>query len=250
MANITARRFHLRWPSSRFPITCAVRMSLMRERVIYVFTHDSIGVGEDEPRNPSTRRQPAIDPQQRRVAPLRCSGTMIAWLTAIGRRDGPTCLICRGRTCRTSIRTGCRHSQNGYVLAITNHPAVTLLACGSGRLACRPRALRCGRNRHVISMPIVRLDRGSTVPQSCRVCGTRHRAGVLGLADHTNFDGDVVGIDRWRSPRRPRRGHLGLTPRRHGARAAAGAGLVSVPHPHGLGALARDSLGECPNSRR
>ena len=55
----------------------AVRMAaLMRERVIFVFTHDSIGLGEDGPTHQPIEHsgEPATDSQQCRVAPVRCGG--------------------------------------------------------------------------------------------------------------------------------------------------------------------------------
>ncbi len=74
----------------------AVRMSaLMRQQVIYVFTHDSIGLGEDGPTHQPVEHVSSLRliPNNAVWRPCDAVETMVAWLVAIERRDGPTCLV-------------------------------------------------------------------------------------------------------------------------------------------------------------
>jgi transketolase len=81
----------------------AIRMAaLMKIRVIHVFTHDSIGLGEDGPTHqsvehiPSLRIIPGLDVWR----PADGLETAVAWACAVERKDGPSACACRARTCR------------------------------------------------------------------------------------------------------------------------------------------------------
>ncbi len=94
----TAGSFPTAVPSLTFSDYCrnALRMAaLMRIRSIFVFTHDSIGLGEDGTDTPGggTRRFVAADSEYGRVATLRYEESVVAWVAALERRDGPACLI-------------------------------------------------------------------------------------------------------------------------------------------------------------
>lgn len=191
----------------------AVRMSaLMRERVIYVFTHDSIGLGEDGPTHQPVEHVASLRliPNNAVWRPCDAVETMIAWLAAVERRDGPTCLILSRQTLRhcdrqpqqlANIRKG------GYLLADGDGPAaVTLLATGSEvALALEAKDILDseGISARVVSMPSCRdFDRQSADYQHAVL--PRHvpilaiEAGVTGFwRAYTGFDGDVVGIDRF-----------------------------------------------------
>jgi transketolase len=191
----------------------AVRMSaLMRERVIYVFTHDSIGLGEDGPTHQPVEHIASLRliPNNSVWRPCDAVETMIAWIAAIERCDGPTCLILsrqnlphfdRQAQQLTDIRKG------GYVLADCDGAAtVTLLATGSEvELAMRAREILAseGISCRVVSMPSCRdFDRQSAdyraavLPRDVPVLAIE--AGVSNFwRFYTGFDGDVVGIDRF-----------------------------------------------------
>ena len=74
-----------------------VRMAaLMQQRVILVYTHDSIGLGEDGPTHQPIEQleQPAADSEPRRCGgPCDAVETAVAWCAAIERADGPTALV-------------------------------------------------------------------------------------------------------------------------------------------------------------
>ena len=71
----------------------AIRMAaLMRQRVIHVFTHDSIGLGEDGPTHQSVEHVPSLRliPNLDVWRPADALETLVAWAAAVQRRDGPT----------------------------------------------------------------------------------------------------------------------------------------------------------------
>jgi transketolase len=139
----------------------AIRMAaLMKQRVIHVFTHDSIGLGEDGPTHqsiehvPSLRIIPGVDVWR----PADGLETAVAWASAIERKDGPSAL-CLSRqnlprladeTMIESIRKG------GYVLAEGANPVAVIVATGSETsLAMEAHAALAaeGISTRVVSMP-------------------------------------------------------------------------------------------------
>ncbi|MDP2164626.1 MAG: transketolase [Hydrogenophaga sp.] len=114
----------------------AIRMAaLMKIRVIHVFTHDSIGLGEDGPTHQSVEHVPSlrIIPGLDVWRPADGLETAVAWASAVERRDGPSALcLSRQNLPRLSdasmvekIRKG------GYVLAEGANPQAVIVATGS-----------------------------------------------------------------------------------------------------------------------
>ncbi len=115
-----------------------IRMSaLMKTRVIYVLTHDSIGLGEDGPTH-----QPIEHAASLRLIPnldvwRPCDGveTAVAWRAGIERRDGPTALLLSRQNLPQVVRdadTEAGIARGGYVLADgAAAPQVVLIATGS-----------------------------------------------------------------------------------------------------------------------
>ena len=208
----------------------AIRMSaLMRQRVIYVFTHDSIGLGEDGPTHQPVEHASSLRliPNNAVWRPCDAVETVIAWQAAIKRQDGPTCLLLS----RQSLPHFTRSAQQlddvrrgGYVLAESDGPAaVTLLATGSEvALAMRAREMLGaeGIAARVVSMPnCAEFDRQSAdyraavLPRALPVLAIE--AGVSNFwRAYTGFDGDVLGIDRFgeSAPAADVAAELGLTP--------------------------------------
>ena len=191
----------------------AVRMAaLMGERVVFVFTHDSIGLGEDGPTHQPIEHLASLRliPNNSVWRPCDAVETMMAWLAAIERRDGPTCLILSRQTLPHVERDAQQLRdvrKGGYVLAESQgSAALTLLATGSEvALAMRARdALAAqGIGARVVSMPSCSdFDaqdaqyRAQVLPRSLPVLAIE--AGVTRFwRAYTGFDGDVVGIDRF-----------------------------------------------------
>jgi len=191
----------------------AVRMSaLMGERVVFVFTHDSIGLGEDGPTHQPIEHLASLRliPNNAVWRPCDAVETMVAWLAAIERRDGPSCLSLSRQNLPHFERDAQQVSdirKGGYVLAESQgSPAVTLLATGSEvGLAMRARdALAAGGiGARVVSMPSCSdFDvqdaqyRAKVLPRDVPVLAIE--AGVTKYwRAYTGFDGDVIGIDRF-----------------------------------------------------
>jgi transketolase len=189
----------------------AVRMAaLMGERVVFVFTHDSIGLGEDGPTHQPIEHLASLRliPNNTVWRPCDAVETMVAWLAAIERRDGPSCLILS----RQSLPHVDRDAQQlrdirkgGYVLAESQDAAaLTLLATGSEvalALHAREALAAQGIAARVVSMPSCSdFDvqdahyRAKVLPRSVPVLAIE--AGVTKFwRAYTGFDGDVIGID-------------------------------------------------------
>ena len=114
----------------------AIRMAaLMKQRVIHVFTHDSIGLGEDGPTHqsvehiPSLRIIPGLDVWR----PADGLETAVAWACAVERRDGPSAL-CLSRQNLPRLTTATMTSnirRGGYVLSDMDGAQAVILSTGS-----------------------------------------------------------------------------------------------------------------------
>jgi len=190
----------------------AIRMSaLMQQCVIYVFTHDSIGLGEDGPTHQPVEHVSCLRliPNNDVWRPCDDVETLAAWLSAVERSDGPTCLILSRQNlphCERTPRQVEDIRKGGYVLAESDGAVVTLLATGSEvSLAMQARAALAdlGLFVRVVSMPSCReFDRQSlayrsaVLPRDIPVLAIE--AGVTNFwRAYVGLDGDVVGIDRF-----------------------------------------------------
>ena len=191
----------------------ALRMAaLMKQRSIFVFTHDSIGLGEDGPthqpvEHPATLR---LIPQMDVWRPCDSLETAVAWIAAIERRDGPTSLLLTRQNVPFAQRDGAQQAaiaRGGYVLSDSHAPAkAVILATGSEvALAIEAQKLLASRDIpvRVVSMPSTsvfdRQDeayRGSVLPR-----GVPRVAVEAGVSDYwrkyVGLEGAVVGIDRF-----------------------------------------------------
>ena len=139
----------------------AVRMAaLMKTRVIHVFTHDSIGLGEDGPTHQSIEQVPSlrIIPGLDVWRPADGLETAVAWACAVERRDGPSALALSrqnlpqvaNNTSATMIRRG------GYVLSDAAGARAVILATGSEvsiALDAQKQLADAGIAVRVVSMP-------------------------------------------------------------------------------------------------
>jgi transketolase len=144
----------------------ALRMAaLMKIQSILVFTHDSIGLGEDGPTH-----QPVEHVESLRIMPNMevwrpCDGveTALAWQAAIERRDGPTSLILSRQSLPRQVRDAGQEAdirRGGYVLYGDESPQAIIIATGSevGLAMDAARQLQSdGLRIRVVSMPCVSL---------------------------------------------------------------------------------------------
>ena len=147
----------------------AIRLAaLMRRQVIYVFTHDSIGLGEDGPTHQPVEQLTALRciPNLAVIRPADANETAEAWRVALRRRTGPTALILTRQKLplidRSAAAPAAGLARGAYVLVpvADGAPQVVLLATGSEvELALKAReALAAeGVRAQVVSAPCLEL---------------------------------------------------------------------------------------------
>jgi transketolase len=192
----------------------AIRMAaLMRLRVIFVLTHDSIGLGEDGPTHQpieqvaSLRLIPNVHVQR----PCDATETLAAWIAALDRQSGPTCLILSRQNLPTLPRTPEQIAQiarGGYVLAEAEGGRADAIAIATGsevEIAMQARSLlaREGIGLRVVSMPSLEVFdeqagdyRASVLPEGLPRIAME--AGVTASWQRlVGAGGRVVGIERF-----------------------------------------------------
>ncbi|MBX6421157.1 MAG: transketolase [Nevskia sp.] len=145
----------------------AIRMAaLMRQRVIYVFTHDSIGLGEDGPTHQPVEHLASLRliPHLRVWRPADAFETAIAWRAAVERRDGPTALALSRQNLAPQPHTPAHAdgaARGGYVLwEPARPPEAAIVATGSEvELAVKAAQMLAAENRavRVVSMPCLEV---------------------------------------------------------------------------------------------
>ena len=189
----------------------AVRMSaLMGAHAIHVYTHDSIGLGEDGPTHQPIEHLASLRyiPNNDVWRPCDAVESAMAWKCAIERRDGPSCLVFSRQTLPHQPRDEGQLldiARGGYVLKDSvGAPQLILLATGSEVGLAMDAAKQLGDRVRVVSMPssdvFDRQDaayRESVLPNACR----KRVAIEAGVTDfwrkYVGLDGAVVGIDRF-----------------------------------------------------
>lgn len=207
----------------------AIRMAaLMKQRVIHVLTHDSIGLGEDGPTHQPVEHLATLRliPGNRVWRPCDGAETAAAWRAAIERDDGPTCLALSRQALQPFARDAAQIAaiaRGGYVLQDCDAPQLVLIATGSEvGIAAEAAALLRGRGYQVrlVSMPCVELFhaqpddwRNAVLPPG--VPRLSIEAGVTWLWRATVGDqGLALGIDRFgeSAPVSDLYGYFKLTP--------------------------------------
>jgi len=189
----------------------AIRMAaLMKLRQIMVYTHDSIGLGEDGPTHQpvehlaSLRLIPNVDLWR----PADSGETAVAWIAAIERRDGPT-ILALSRQNLPAVSAGIAAAEirrGAYVIADCAAPRAILIATGSEvqlALEARQALAEEGIPVRVVSMPCAEVFDRQDEPWQDRVLPravprVAIEAGVSSYwRKYVGLDGAVVGIDRF-----------------------------------------------------
>lgn len=206
----------------------AIRMAaLMKQRVVHVFTHDSIGLGEDGPTHQSVEHVPSLRliPNLDVWRPADALETLVAWAAAVQRRDGPTAL-CLSRQ-NLPVVTQRAHAdgaaRGGYVLKDMEGARAVIVATGSEvAIALKAQELLAadGIPTRVVSMPSTTVfDRQDAAYQDAVLPPALPAVAVE--AAHPDFwrkyvgrRGRVVGIDRFgeSAPAPALYEYFGLTP--------------------------------------
>jgi transketolase len=189
----------------------AVRMSaLMGARAIHVYTHDSIGLGEDGPTHQPIEHLASLRyiPHNDLWRPCDAVESAIAWKAAIERRDGPSCLVFSRQNLPHQPRSDAQLAaiaRGGYVLKDSDGtPELILIATGSEVGLAMDAAEKLGDRVRVVSMPSTdvfdRQDaayRETVLPKAVR----KRVAIEAGVSDfwrkYVGLDGAVIGIDRF-----------------------------------------------------
>src|SRR5688572_16538474 len=216
----------------------ALRLAaLMKLRVIYVFTHDSIGLGEDGPTHQPIEHAASLRliPNMDVWRPCDTAETAVAWTAAIARNDGPTSLLLT-RQNTPFVKRGAGElaavARGGYIVAEAagGTPRAVVIATGSEvGIALEAQKLLAQENVavRVVSMPSTsvfdRQDaayRDSVLPRG--VPRVAVEAGVTdGWRKYVGLEGAVVGLDRFgeSAPGGELFKHFGFTPEKVAAAA-------------------------------
>jgi len=183
----------------------AVRMSaLMKQRVIYVFTHDSIGLGEDGPTHQpieqlaSLRMTPNLDMWR----PADTLESAIAWKSAVERKDGPSALIFSRQNLpyqAHSVDGTEKIAKGGYILKdCEGTPELILIATGSevGLAMDAEKALsEQGRRVRVVSMPCTSRFEAQDAAYREQVLPASVTARIAIEAAHADYWYKYVGLN-------------------------------------------------------
>jgi transketolase len=192
----------------RPPVRLAAMMGL---RVIYVYTHDSIGLGQDGPTHQPIEQILGLRavPNLVTLRPADANETAEAWKVALQRRNGPTALILSRQNLpvldRTKFAPASGVSRGGYVLWEANaNPDVILLGTGSELhvvLEAGKRLAEKKVNARVVSMPSWELfdAQPGEYRKSVLPTGTKRRISVeaaspMGWERYTGDEGVIIGI--------------------------------------------------------
>jgi len=187
----------------------AVRMSaLMHAHAIHVYTHDSIGLGEDGPTHQPVEHLAALRyiPNNDVWRPCDAVESAVSWKAAIERADGPACLVFSRQNLQHQPRSEQQVrdiARGGYVLKDSvGTPEIILIATGSEVELATAAAEQLGDKVRVVSMPSTSVfDRqDAAYREAVLPASVRKRVAVeAGITDfwrkYVGLDGAVVGID-------------------------------------------------------
>lgn len=192
----------------------AVRLAALQELpVMYVWTHDSIGLGEDGPTHQPVEHLSALRAMPNLVVfrPADANETAGAFVQALRRTEGPSAFVLSRQTLPIITPAGNaveRVGRGGYVLLdCEGTPEIILMGTGSElqlALEAGSRLQQAGRRARVVSMPAVELFkaqpkeyRDAVLPGSCR----RRLAVEAGTAqcwwEFVGLDGDVISLEHF-----------------------------------------------------
>ncbi|OEZ61047.1 transketolase [Duganella sp. HH105] len=188
----------------------ALRMAaLMKQRSLFVFTHDSIGLGEDGPTHQSVEHVSSMRliPNLDNWRPCDTVESMVAWGAAVKRKDGPSTLIFSRQNLPYQERSAQQIAdvaRGGYVLSEVAGAKVTLIATGSEvelAVAAASALAAEGIAARVVSMPSTDVfDRQDAAYKASVLTKGLPRVAIeAGVTDfwykYVGLEGAVVGID-------------------------------------------------------
>jgi transketolase len=216
----------------------AIRLgALSHLKAIYIFTHDSIGLGEDGPTHQPIEHLAGLRavPGLTVIRPADANETVEAWAFAV-QHNGPTLLVLTRQTVAHLDRSGAKDAgvaRGAYVLADVEggSPDVILIGTGSEVSLCvqaREKLKDFGVKARVVSMPSWSLFesqedsyRESVLPRGIKKRVTVEAASPIGWHRWAGDEGTVIGVERFgaSAPGQEVLEHLGFTPDRVAAAA-------------------------------
>ncbi|HEU0131493.1 MAG TPA: transketolase [Mycobacteriales bacterium] len=190
----------------------AVRLAaLMGLPVTYVWTHDSIGLGEDGPTHQPIEHLAALRaiPDLDVVRPADATETAVAWRTILERTDRPAALALTRQKLPTLPGDAAGAARGGYVVADPDGSAPHVILIGTGSevhvaLAARERLEEAGVPTRVVSMPCVewfaeqdRAYRDSVLLPAVRARVSVEAAVTMGWERWVGEAGEAVGLDHF-----------------------------------------------------
>jgi len=193
----------------------AVRLAaVMEQPVIYVWTHDSVWIGEDGPTHQPVEHLAAVRaiPNMVVIRPADANETAAAWRVALERRDGPTALVLTRQSIPVLVETRRNYAdtvaRGAYVLADSSGiPSLILIATGSEvsvALGARDLLAEKGIAVRVVSMPSWELFDAQPVEYRESVLPSRItarlavEAGIsMGWHKYVGPQGDVMCLDHF-----------------------------------------------------
>ena len=179
----------------------AVRMSaLMKQRVIHVYTHDSIGLGEDGPTHQPVEQIASLrsTPNLNTWRPADTVETAIAWKSALERKDGPSALILSRQNLAFQTRTD-EQIQNaakgGYVLAQEKGELKAIIIATGSEVELAMNAYAQLEGVRVVSMPCAEEFMKQDAAYREAVLPSNIRARVAVEAAHVDYWWKFVGLD-------------------------------------------------------
>ncbi len=187
----------------------AIRMAaLMKIRSIFVFTHDSIGLGEDGPTHQAVEQIPTLRmiPRMDVWRPCDTVETAVAWSKAVEKQEGPTCLIFSRQGLPFQSRSNdqiAAISRGGYVLRdCDGTPDVIVIATGSEVGIAVEAAEASSKKVRVVSMPCTSVFdaqdaayKESVLPAAVTARVAVEAACTGGWWKYVGSNGKVIGID-------------------------------------------------------
>lgn len=194
----------------------AMRMSaLMEQQVVYVLTHDSIGLGEDGPTHQPEAHLWAyrMIPNMAVIRPMDANETAEAWKSALKNKKGPTCLVLTRQSLPVYDRAGLGWAKSeeaqkgGYVLCEDKDFEAIIIATGSEvelAVEAKTKLNEQGVKVRIVSMPSTNIFdeqpqeyKESVLPKNILKRVAVEAGVTLGWYKYVGLEGRVIGLDRF-----------------------------------------------------
>jgi len=183
----------------------AVRMAaLMKQQSIFVYTHDSIGLGEDGPTHQPVEQIVSLrtTPNLNTWRPCDTTESAVSWKSAIVRNDGPTALIFSRQGLAPQPRSAQQVSdiaRGAYVLVdCAGEPDAIIIATGSEvelAVSAAAELATAGKKIRVVSMPCAEIFSAQDAEYRQQVLPVEVAARVAVEAAHEDYWWKFVGLD-------------------------------------------------------